>query len=50
MLIILVAIAVVFSLFGEVVYGYFEDRYEAGWVRPDVSEHAEIVRKLGRLR
>ena len=51
MLIVLVALAVVFSLAGEMAYGYFADRYEVNWVRPELSEHAAIVRAArGRLR
>lgn len=44
MLIVLVALAVVSSLAAEMAYGYFADRYEVSWVRP------EIVRAQGRLR
>jgi hypothetical protein len=50
MLIILVAIAVVLSILGELVYGYLEDRYDASWVRPELNEHAAIVRQLGGIR
>ena len=50
MLIVLVALAVVFSLAAEMVYGYFADRYEVSWVRPELAEHAAIVRAQGRLR
>lgn len=50
MLIVLVALAVVFSLAAEAVYGYFADRYEVNWVRPELAEHAAIVRAQGRLR
>jgi uncharacterized membrane protein (DUF106 family) len=50
MLIILIAIAVVFSVFAELFYGYFADRHQIGWVRPEVNEHAAIMRQLGRMR
>ncbi|MBB3913082.1 MULTISPECIES: hypothetical protein [Rhizobium] len=51
MLIVLVALAVVFSLAGEMAYGYFADRYEVNWLRPELAEHAAIVRAArGRLR
>lgn len=50
MLIVLVALAVVFSLVAEMVYGHFADRYEVSWVRPELAEHAAIVRAPGRLR
>jgi len=50
MLIVLVALAVVFSLAAEMVYGYFADRHEVSWVRPELAEHAAIVRAQGRLR
>ncbi|MEI1247609.1 hypothetical protein [Rhizobium aouanii] len=50
MLIVLVALAVVFSLAAEMAYGYFADRYEMSWVRPELAEHAAIVRAQGRLR
>lgn len=50
MLIVLVALAVVFSLAAEMAYGYFADRYEVRWVRPELAEHAAIVRACGRLR
>ncbi|MGZ2404736.1 hypothetical protein [Rhizobium ruizarguesonis] len=50
MLIVLVALAVVFSLAAEMAYGYFADRYEVRWVRPELAEHAAIVRAQGRLR
>jgi hypothetical protein len=50
MLIVLVALAVVFSLVAEMAYGYFADRYEVSWVRPELAEHAAIVRTQGRLR
>jgi hypothetical protein len=50
MLIILIALAVAFSLLAETIYGYLRDRDEAGWVRPELSEHAVIVRRLGGMR
>ena len=50
MLIVLVALAVVLSLAAEMAYGYFADRYEMSWVRPELAEHAAIVRAQGRLR
>lgn len=50
MLIVLVALAVVFSLAAEMAYGYFADRYEMSWVRSELAEHAAIVRAQGRLR
>ncbi|MHC2479716.1 hypothetical protein ACVIKP_001507 [Rhizobium leguminosarum] len=50
MLIVLVAVAVVFSLAAEMAYGYFADRYEMSWVRPELAEHTAIVRAQGRLR
>ncbi len=50
MLIILIAIAVIFSMFAELFYGYFADRHQLGWVRPEVNEHAAIMRQLGRMR
>jgi hypothetical protein len=50
MLIVLIALAVAFSLIAETIYGYFRDRDEAGWVRPELSEHAVIVRRLGGMR
>ncbi|MDR6670741.1 hypothetical protein [Rhizobium sp. 1399] len=50
MLIILIAIAVIFSMFAELFYGYFADRHQPGWVRPEVNEHAAIMRQLGRMR
>jgi len=50
MLIVLVAVVVVFSLAAEMAYGYFADRYEVNWVRPELAEHAAIVRAQGRLR
>ncbi|MBY5552268.1 hypothetical protein HFO41_12225 [Rhizobium leguminosarum] len=50
MLIVLVALAVVSSLAAEITYGYFADRYEMSWVRPELAEHAAIVRAQGRLR
>ncbi len=50
MLIVLVALAVVLSLAAEMAYGYFVDRYEMNWVRPELAEHAAIVRAQGRLR
>ncbi len=50
MLIVLVALAVVSSLAAEMAYGYFVDRYEMSWVRPELVEHAAIVRAQGRLR
>lgn len=50
MLIVLVALAIVFSLAAEMAYGYFADRYEVNWVRPELAEHAAIVRAQGRLR
>ncbi|WHO71476.1 hypothetical protein [Rhizobium sp. BT03] len=50
MLIVLVALAVVSSLAAEMAYGYFADRYEVSWVRPELAEHAAIVRAQGRLR
>lgn len=50
MLIVLVALAVASSLAAEMAYGYFADRYEMSWVRPELAEHAAIVRAQGRLR
>ncbi|MHC2455427.1 uncharacterized membrane protein (DUF106 family) [Rhizobium leguminosarum] len=50
MLIVLVAVAIVSSLAAEMAYGYFADRYEMSWVRPELAEHAAIVRAQGRLR
>ncbi|EJC79287.1 hypothetical protein Rleg4DRAFT_0878 [Rhizobium leguminosarum bv. trifolii WSM2297] len=50
MLIVLVALAVVSSLAVEMAYGYFADRYEVSWVRPELAQHAAIVRAQGRLR
>ncbi|MDK4735743.1 hypothetical protein [Rhizobium sp. CNPSo 3490] len=50
MLIVLVAFAVTFSLAAELAYGYFADRHEVNWVRPELAEHAAIVRAQGRLR
>lgn len=50
MLIILIAIAVIFSLVAELFYGYVADRRQLGWVRPEVNEHAAIMRQLGRMR
>jgi uncharacterized membrane protein (DUF106 family) len=50
MLIILIAIAVIFSVFAELFYGYFADRHQLSWVRPEVNEHAAIMRQLGRMR
>jgi|GEM_PF-2050833 uncharacterized membrane protein (DUF106 family) len=50
MLIILIAVAVISSLFAEFFYGYVADRHQIGWVRPEVSEHAAIMRQLGRTR
>ena len=50
MLIILIAIAVIFSLIAELFYGYFANRRQLGWVRPEVNEHAAIMRQLGRMR
>lgn len=50
MLIVLVALAVFFSLAAEMAYGLFADRYQVSWVRPEVAEHAAIVRAQGRLR
>ncbi len=49
MLIVLVALAVVFSLAAEMVYGYFADRHEVSWVRPELAEHSAIVRAQRRL-
>jgi hypothetical protein len=40
MLIVLVALAVISSLAAEIAYGYFADRYEMSWVRPELAEHA----------
>ncbi|MBB3410438.1 hypothetical protein FHT87_004370 [Rhizobium sp. BK316] len=48
MLIILIAIAVIFSLLAELFYGYVADRRQL-WVRPEVNEHAAIMRQLGRM-
>ncbi|MFS8144232.1 hypothetical protein [Rhizobium sp. BR 249] len=51
MLIVLVALAVISSLAAEMAYGYFADRYEVNWVRPELAEHAAIVRAAqGRSR
>ena len=50
MLILLIALAVVISLAAEMAYGLMEERYEMRWVRPEVSEHHAIMRKLGRMR
>lgn len=50
MLIILIATAVIFSMFAELFYGYFADRHQLGWVRAEVNEHAAIMRQLGRMR
>ncbi|MBB2715333.1 UNVERIFIED_ORG: hypothetical protein GGE64_000422 [Rhizobium etli] len=50
MLIVLVALAVFFSLAAEMAYGFFANRYQVSWVRPEVAEHAAIVRAQGRLR
>lgn len=50
MLIVLVALAVISSLAAEMAYGYLADRYEVSWVRPELAEHAAIVRAQGRLR
>ncbi|GAA3073050.1 hypothetical protein GCM10010520_20380 [Rhizobium viscosum] len=50
MLIILIAIAVIFSVFAELFYGYFAERHQLGWVRPELNEHAAIMRQLGRMR
>ena len=49
MLIILIAIAVIFSLLAELFYGYVANRRQL-WVRPEVNEHAAIMRQLGRMR
>ncbi len=50
MLIVLIAITVIFSLLAELFYGYIADRRQLSWVRPEVSEHAAIMRQLGRMR
>ncbi|ARQ10179.1 hypothetical protein NXC12_CH02154 [Rhizobium etli] len=50
MLIVLVALAVTISLAAEMAYGYFANRYEVNWVRPELAEHATIVRAQGSLR
>jgi hypothetical protein len=50
MLIILMAIAVILSLVAELFYGYLADPSQIGWVRSEVSEHAAIMRQLGRMR
>ena len=51
MLIVLIALAVVFSLAAEMAYSYFAERYEMNWVRPELAEHAAIMRATqGRLR
>ncbi|MBB3591273.1 hypothetical protein FHX08_001617 [Rhizobium sp. BK529] len=50
MLIILIAIAVTFSLVGELFYSCLANRRQLGWVRPDINEHAAIMRQLGRMR
>nr|WP_246590326.1 hypothetical protein [Rhizobium lentis] len=50
MLIVLVASAVIFSLAAEAAYGFFADRYALNWVRPELAEHAAIVRAQSRLR
>lgn len=50
MLIVLIAVAVSFSLLAELFYGYLADRRQLGWVRPEVSEHTAIMRQLGRMR
>ncbi len=50
MLIVLVALAVLFSFAAEMAYGFFADRYEVSWVRPELAEHAAIMRAQGRLR
>lgn len=49
MLIILIAIAVIFSLLAELFYSYVANRRQL-WVRPEVNEHAAIMRQLGRMR
>lgn len=50
MLILLIAVAVLFSLLAELLYGYLAERRQLGWVRPEVGEHAAIMRQLGRMR
>ncbi|ANK91673.1 hypothetical protein AMK01_CH02214 [Rhizobium sp. N6212] len=50
MLIVLVALATVLSLAAEIAYGHFVDRYEVSWVRPELAEHAAIVRAQRPLR
>jgi uncharacterized membrane protein (DUF106 family) len=50
MLIVLIAIAVIFSLLTELFYGYLADRHQLGWVRPEVNEHAAIMRQLSHMR
>ena len=50
MLMLLIALAVVISLIGEVAYGLLKEKYEVRWVRPEVSEHYALMRQLGRLR
>jgi len=49
MLIILIAMAVIFSLIAELFYSYLANRGQLGWVRPEVNEHAAIMRQLGRM-
>jgi uncharacterized membrane protein (DUF106 family) len=50
MLIVLVVFAVIISLVAEMAYGYLQDRYELGWVRPAVREHHAIMPAAGRMR
>jgi hypothetical protein len=50
MLMLLIALAVLVSLAGEVAYGLYKEKYEVRWVRPEVSEHHALMRQLGRLR
>ncbi|MBB3658684.1 hypothetical protein FHX15_003931 [Rhizobium sp. BK650] len=49
MLIILIAMAVSFSLIAELFYGYVANRRQL-WVRRDINEHAAIMRQVGGMR
>jgi hypothetical protein len=50
MLMLLIALAVIISLVGEVAYGLIKDKYEVRWVRPEVSEHYALMRQLGGMQ
>jgi len=50
MLMLLIALAVIISLVGEVAYGLIKEKYELRWVRPEVSEHYALMRQLGGMQ